>query len=108
MVLFIAITALPVDFLKGKGDRLSFSDWPLAIAAAGISLYLIVFFKQIFIENIGFPQIEEYVMGLLAIIMVTRGLSPGHGGDPARHRRPGPDVRAVGALAARSAGSPRV
>jgi len=71
MVLFLAITALPVDFLKGKGDRLSFSDWPLAIAAAGISLYLIVFFKQIFIENIGFPQIEEYVMGLLAIIMVT-------------------------------------
>ena len=71
MVLFFAITALPVDFLKGKGDRLSFSDWPLAIAAAGISFYLIVFFKQIFIENIGFPQIEEYVMGLLAIIMVT-------------------------------------
>ena len=71
MVLFLAVTALPVEFLKGKGDRLSFSDWPLAIAAAGISLYLIVFFKQIFIENIGFPQIEEYVMGLLAIIMVT-------------------------------------
>ncbi len=71
MVLFLAITALPVDFLKGKEDRLSFSDWPLAIAASGISLYLIVFFKQIFIENIGFPQIEEYVMGLLAIIMVT-------------------------------------
>jgi len=71
MVLFLAVTALPVEFLKGKGDRLSFSDWPLAIAAAGISLYLVVFFKQIFIENIGFPQIEEYVMGLLAIIMVT-------------------------------------
>ena len=71
MVLFLAITALPVAFLKGKGDRLSFADWPLAIAAAGISLYLIIFFKQIFIENIGFPQTEEYVMGLLAIIMVT-------------------------------------
>ena len=71
MVLFLAVTALPVEFLKGNGDRLSFSDWPLAIAAAGISLYLIVFFKPIFIENIGFPQIEEYVMGLLAIIMVT-------------------------------------
>jgi TRAP transporter 4TM/12TM fusion protein len=71
MVLFIAATALPIDRFKGKGDRLSFADWPLAIAASGISLYLIVFFKQIFIENIGFPQIEEYVMGLLAIIMVT-------------------------------------
>ncbi|HSO19104.1 MAG TPA: TRAP transporter permease [Desulfosarcina sp.] len=71
MVLSIAITALPVEFLKGKSDRLSIADWPLAIAASGISLYLIVFFRQIFIENIGFPQIEEYIMGLLAIIMVT-------------------------------------
>ena len=71
MVLFLAITALPVQFLKGRGDRLSFADWPLAIGAAGFSLYLIVFFKQIFIDNIGFPQLEEYIMGLLAIIMVT-------------------------------------
>ncbi len=71
MVAFFATTALPVAFLKGKGDRLSMVDWPLAIAASGVSLYLIVFFRQIFIENIGFPQIEEYVMGLLAIIMVT-------------------------------------
>jgi TRAP transporter 4TM/12TM fusion protein len=70
-VFFIAISALPLEFFKGKGDRLSFADWPLALAASGISLYLIVFFKQIFIDNIGFPQIEEYVMGLLAIIMVT-------------------------------------
>jgi len=71
MIGFIALTALPIRQFKGEGDDLSFADWPLAIAAAGISLYLIVFFKQIFIVNIGFPQIEEYVMGLLAIIMVT-------------------------------------
>ena len=71
MIGFIALTALPIRQFKGEGDDLSFADWPLAIAAAGISLYLIVFFKQIFITNIGFPQIEEYVMGLLAIIMVT-------------------------------------
>ncbi len=70
-VLLLGITALPVEFLKGRGDKLSIADWPLAIAAAGFSLYLIVFFKQIFIENIGFPQLEEYIMGLLAIIMVT-------------------------------------
>ncbi len=67
----IALTALPLESLKGQGDRLSFSDWPLALAATGISLYLVVFFRQIFVENIGFPQLEEYVMGLLAIIMVS-------------------------------------
>lgn len=71
IIFFIALTALPIRQFKGEGDALSFADWPLAIAAGGISLYLIVFFKQIFIINIGFPQIEEYVMGLLAIIMVT-------------------------------------
>ena len=71
MAAFIAVTALPLESLKGRGDRLSVADWPLAIAASGISLYLIIFFRQIFIDNIGFPQIEEYVMGLLAIIMVS-------------------------------------
>jgi len=71
MVALLAVTALPVDFLKGRGDRPSVADWPLAVAASGVSAYLIVFFRQIFIENIGFPQIEEYVVGLLAIIMVT-------------------------------------
>ena len=71
IVFFIALTAMPIRQFKGEGDALSFADWPLAIAAGGISLYLIVFFKSIFIVNIGFPQIEEYVMGLLAIIMVT-------------------------------------
>ncbi len=67
----ICLSALPIEKLKGHGDRLSFVDWPLAIAGAGISLYLVVFFKSIFVENIGFPKPEEFIMGLLAIIMVT-------------------------------------
>ncbi len=71
LVTFFALTALPIRGLKGEGDKLSFTDWPLAIAASGFSLYLIVFFKQIFIINIGFPMLSEYIMGLVAIIMVT-------------------------------------
>ncbi|PIE65126.1 MAG: transporter [Desulfobacterales bacterium] len=67
----LALTALPLESLKGRGDNLSIGDWPLALAASGISLYLIVFFRQIFVENIGFPELEEYIMGLLAIIMVS-------------------------------------
>ncbi|MGP9791178.1 TRAP transporter permease [Roseinatronobacter sp. NSM] len=66
----LGLTALPVTALGGQGDRLSVMDWPLAIAGGGASLYLIVFFDQIFIQNVGFPQPLDYVMGLLAIIMV--------------------------------------
>jgi len=71
LIIFFAITALPLKRLKGEGDELSFVDWPLAIAAGGISLYLIIFFKEIFIINIGFPGLPDYIMGLVAIIMVT-------------------------------------
>ena len=71
LIFFIALTALPIRQFKGEGDNLSFADWPLALAAGGISLYLIVFFKEIFIINIGFPGLYDYIMGLLAIIMVT-------------------------------------
>ncbi|SLM31492.1 Transporter [Desulfamplus magnetovallimortis] len=71
MSIFIAITALPIRQLGGEGDKLSFADWPLAIAAGGFSLYLIVFFKEIFIINIGFPQLADYIMGLIAVMMVT-------------------------------------
>jgi len=71
LIFFIALTALPLRRLKGEGDELSFTDWPLAIAGGGFSLYLIIFFKDIFITNIGFPTLPEYIMGLIAIIMVT-------------------------------------
>jgi TRAP transporter 4TM/12TM fusion protein len=71
LIFFIAITALPLRQLKGEGDELSFSDWPLAIAGGGFSLYLVVFFEDIFITNIGFPVLFDYIMGLVAIIMVT-------------------------------------
>ncbi len=70
-VFFIALTALPIRQFKGEGDKLSFADWPLAIAGGGFSLYLIVYFEDIFITNIGFPALSDYCMGLIAVIMVT-------------------------------------
>lgn len=66
----ISLTALPVKALGGRGDRLSIVDWPLAIAGLASSLYLVVFFKDIFIVNAGFPGPLDYIMGLLAIVMV--------------------------------------
>ena len=71
LTLFVALTALPIKQWGGEGDRLSIADWPLAIAGAGFSLYLIVFFEKIFIINIGFPNINDYIMGLVAIMMTT-------------------------------------
>jgi len=71
LVIFFSLTALPIRQFKGEGDQLSFADWPLAIAAGGFSLYLIIFFQDIFITNIGFPKPLDYTMGLIAIIMVT-------------------------------------
>ncbi len=70
IVAIIAVTALPIVKLGGTGDKLSFTDWPLAIAGMASSLYLVVFFKDIFIVNAGFPSPMDYIMGLFAIIMV--------------------------------------
>ncbi|SOD91858.1 TRAP transporter permease [Caenispirillum bisanense] len=66
----IALTALPIRALGGLGDRLSVVDWPLAVAGMASSLYLVVFFEDIFIANAGFPSPLDYIMGLLAIVMV--------------------------------------
>ncbi|MCA1974039.1 MAG: TRAP transporter fused permease subunit, partial [Caenispirillum sp.] len=66
----IALTALPIRALGGLGDRLSVVDWPLAVAGMASSLYLVVFFEDIFIANAGFPGPLDYIMGLLAIVMV--------------------------------------
>ncbi|WDP93123.1 MAG: TRAP transporter permease [Desulfobacter sp.] len=71
LTLFVSLTALPIKQWGGEGDKLSIADWPLAIAGAGFSLYLIVFFQKIFIVNIGFPDIYDYIMGLVAIMMTT-------------------------------------
>jgi len=68
--LLLGLSALPIDRLGGHGDRLSILDWPLAVLACGSSLYLLVFFDRIFIQNVGFPQPVDYIMGLLAIVMV--------------------------------------
>ncbi len=70
VTVLLAATALPARGFGGHGDRLAPFDWPLAIAGGASSLYLILFFDSIFIQNVGFPQPLDYIMGLLAIIMV--------------------------------------
>jgi len=43
------------------------------LAGAGFSAYLVIFFKDIFIVNIGFPKSFDYLMGGIAIMLVIEG-----------------------------------
>ncbi|MCV6603764.1 MAG: hypothetical protein OIF34_00550, partial [Porticoccaceae bacterium] len=66
----MALSALPLSFLGGRGNKPGWLDWPLAILGAGFSGYLVYFFDEIFIINVGFPQTMDYLMGGVAILMV--------------------------------------
>ncbi len=70
LVAFVVALTLPVKRFGGYGDRASLIDWPLALLAAGVSLYQLVFFEDIFIGRVGAPIAQDYMMGVLAIIMV--------------------------------------
>jgi TRAP transporter 4TM/12TM fusion protein len=70
LVGFIIAISLPLRFYGGYDDKPAWIDWPLALLAAGVSLYQIVFFDAIFIERVGSPIAQDYMMGVLAIIMV--------------------------------------
>lgn len=70
LVVLITYSSLPIKKLGGYGDKLSFFDWPMAIMAAAVSLYLTVFFNEIFIQNTGEGQPLDLLMGTLAIIMI--------------------------------------
>jgi len=85
-VVAIALMSLPFPQLGGDGDRTSWTDWPLAVAAAGISLYFLVFFDDIFIKRVGSPIAQDYMMGVLAIVMVME----------ATRRTMGPLLPAIG------------
>ncbi|WP_417798381.1 TRAP transporter permease [Terasakiella pusilla] len=69
----MALSALPLKFLGGRGNKPGWLDWPLAILGAGFSGYLVFFFEDIFITNIGFPQTLDYLMGGIAVMLVIEG-----------------------------------
>ncbi|MEH6442668.1 MAG: TRAP transporter permease [Oceanospirillaceae bacterium] len=69
----MALSALPLSFLGGRGNIPCLLDWILAVMGAGFSAYLLFFFDEIFITNIGFPQPLDYVFGGIAILLVLEG-----------------------------------
>ncbi len=68
MVLLTVLT-LPIKGRGLPGSKVALRDWLFAILGAGFSLYLVVFFRDVFIVNVGSPRPQEYMMGLIAIVM---------------------------------------
>ncbi|WP_086465006.1 TRAP transporter permease [Oceanibaculum nanhaiense] len=77
----VSFLTLPFKFLGTERNRIPWRDWIMAAVAASVSLYFVVFFEEIFIGRVGSPIGQDYMMGVLAIIMVveatrrTMGLS---------------------------------
>jgi len=65
----LTLLTLPIKGRGIEGGRIALRDWLFAALGAGFSLYLVVFFRDVFITNVGSPRPQEYMMGLIAIIM---------------------------------------
>lgn len=66
----IAVMALPIRQLDGSETRISLRDWIFAALASGFSLYLLVFFQEIYIQRPGTHSPLDMMMGVIAIAMV--------------------------------------
>ncbi|MCE7878333.1 MAG: TRAP transporter permease [Betaproteobacteria bacterium PRO3] len=85
-IALVALISLPFPQFGGTGDRVSWLDWPLAACAASISGYFLVFFDDVFIGRVGAPIAQDYMMGVLAIVIVME----------ATRRTMGPLLPAIG------------
>jgi TRAP transporter 4TM/12TM fusion protein len=80
-IVVLTLLTLPIPALSGHRDRIPPRDWVLATAAASVSLYFVVFFEEIFVRRVGSPVGTDYMMGVVAILVVleatrrTMGLS---------------------------------
>jgi TRAP transporter 4TM/12TM fusion protein len=86
LIAFIAVISMPIQRLGGTGDRTSWADWPLTLAAIAISGYFLVFFDDVFIARVGAPIAVDYMMGVLAVVIVME----------ASNRTMGPMLSAIG------------
>ena len=66
----ICALALPLRRLGGGSHRVPPRDWVFALFAAGFSLYLLVFFEEIFVRRVGTTSTLDLMIGVIAIAMV--------------------------------------
>ncbi len=84
----LTILTLPIQGRGKASHKIALRDWLFAALGASFSAYLAVFFKDIFIVNVGEPRPQEYMMGLIAIIMTLE----------ATRRTMGPTLAYIGAF----------
>lgn len=71
VMLAIGALALPIDRLDGSSTRVPLRDWIFAALASSFSLYLLVFFQEIYIQRPGSHSPLDLMMGVIAIAMVV-------------------------------------
>ncbi|MCB1997207.1 MAG: hypothetical protein KDG57_15260, partial [Rhodoferax sp.] len=62
--------SLPLKAYDGSHQHIPLRDWIFAVAAAGFSLYLLLFFDDIFIQRAGQHSPADLMVGVIAIVMV--------------------------------------
>ncbi len=70
VLLAIAALSLPLKAYDGSHRHIPLRDWIFAIAASSFSLYLLIFFQDIFIERPGHHSPLDLMFGVIAIAMV--------------------------------------
>lgn len=65
----LVVLSLPFNWGR-REDKVVVGDWILSLVGAGFSLYLVIFFQDVFITRVGDPGSLEYIFGVIAIIMI--------------------------------------
>ncbi len=71
LLVIVSILTLPIKALDGSHTHIPLRDWFFAAIASGFSLYLVLFFQDIFIQRPGDHSNLDYMIGVFAIVMVT-------------------------------------
>lgn len=71
LVTAVALLTLPIKALDGSHTHIPIRDWFFAAISSGFSLYLLVYFDDIFIQRPGDHSNLDYMVGVFAIVMVV-------------------------------------
>jgi TRAP transporter 4TM/12TM fusion protein len=70
VLLAVAGLSLPLKAFDGSHQHIPWRDWIFAFTAASFSLYLLIFFDEIFLQRPGEHTPADLMMGVIAIVMV--------------------------------------
>ncbi len=72
VIVFLSLPNIRGNRAAAAADKgIGITDYLMMLLAASFSVYLIVFFKEIFIARVGQPIARDYLMGALAMILVA-------------------------------------